>query len=387
MTRYSIDTRTLQPGDIFIPVKGERFDGHNYIDEAKRKGASKIFDVALGPFASEQRRKFKIPVIGVTGSAGKTTVKNTLAAVLAEKFKTVATEHNFNNEVGVPLTLLRIDETTQAAVIEMALRNTGDLKLLAEWVAPTHVIITNIGFTHLAQFENRDALARAKAEIFLGTPSPQVAYINAQDEYRDLLTKLAQARGILVKTFLGFDAFSQNEAAVRAVALDLAVSEVQIELGLKNVAASPHRLVQHTLASGQILIDDSYNANPHSMRAACGYARDMALSVGARRTVPLPVGLVLGDMLELGAESHRLHQELIDWIFENIAPAWMVWVGEQGARLSWPAGRDVTCVGAWEAGLEKVKLKVKLKVKPEELVLVKASRGIKLDLLVEALLK
>ncbi len=373
MTRYSIDTRTLQAGDIFIPVKGEHFDGHDFIDEARRKGAAHILDVELGPFAAEHRRKFNIPVIGVTGSAGKTTVKNMLGAVLAQKFNVQVSEHNQNNEVGVPLTLLKIDAQTQVAVIEMALRHTGDLKLLAEWALPTHALVTQVGHTHLAQFCDRPALARAKAEIFDADPAPQKAFINRQDDFSDLLTAHARLRQAQVIYFDGQDAFAQNRAAVAAVAKDFGLNDTQIEEGLRQVPASPHRLAIETLSGGLTLIDDSYNANPAAMRAASLYARQY---LHAR-----PMGAVFGDMLELGDEALRLHQEFMDWFAHEIPCAWLLWVGAFGPQLRFSAHLTTHCASTWQQALPWVQGQL-----PRcNGVLVKGSRGMALDGLVAAL--
>ena len=378
MPRYSIDTRSLQPGDIYIPVKGERFDGHDFIAEAQRKGAAQILDVELGPFAAQQRHGYKIPIIGVTGSAGKTSVKNMLAAVLTQKFRVVATEHNLNNEVGVPLTLLKIQPDTEIAVVEMALRHTGDLKRLAQWVAPTHAVITNIGFTHLGQFKNRDELATAKLEILEGKPAPRQVFINKRDDYAAVITEAASKRKVTCNYFDGDDGFAQNRALVSSVAKHFGLSDAQIEAGLLQVSASPHRLALHKLARDITLIDDSYNANPHSMRAACVYARDLYLPADSP-----PLAFVLGDMLELGAESMRLHQEFINWLAEHVPAAWLLWVGAAADQLIWPSSLNVKQLPDWEAAVPEFKKRL-ADLPARATILVKASRGIALDKLVAA---
>ncbi|GBR76553.1 UDP-N-acetylmuramoyl-tripeptide--D-alanyl-D-alanine ligase, partial [Candidatus Termititenax persephonae] len=140
---YSIDTRTLRPGDIYIPVRGRRFDGHDFIDEARRKGASQILDVDLAEYAAARRQKYHIPLLAITGSSGKTTTKDMLAAVLRQKYRLSQSAENQNNEIGVPLTLLKIEEQTELAIVEMAMRGKGQIAALAKIARPTHAIITN----------------------------------------------------------------------------------------------------------------------------------------------------------------------------------------------------------------------------------------------------
>ena len=188
---YSIDTRTLQPGDIFIPFKGPNFDGHDFIEEAKRKGASQILDVDLGTFAREHRRKFNIPVIAITGSAGKTTTKDMLAAVLSQKYTVLKSAENQNNEVGVPLTLLKIEPQHEIAIIEMAMRGLGQIDYLAGLTEPTHAVITNIGFTHIELLKTREAIATAKSEVM---KKDITIFLNRRDDYFDFLKDTADSK-------------------------------------------------------------------------------------------------------------------------------------------------------------------------------------------------
>ena len=165
MVNYSIDTRTLEPGDIFIPIKGPRFDGRDFIDDAIKKGA-RVLDVDLAKFATNYRKKLKCYVIGVTGSAGKTTVKDLLTAILSQKYNVVSTSQNQNNEIGVPLTLLKADHQTDILIVEMAMRNLGDMTYLTKMVRPTHTVITNIGLSHIELLKTQRNVAKAKSEIF-----------------------------------------------------------------------------------------------------------------------------------------------------------------------------------------------------------------------------
>ena len=177
---YSIDSRTIQPGDIFIPIKGENFDGHDFIEEALRRGAAQVLDVDLGQFAKEQRSKLQIPIIAVTGSSGKTTAKELLATVLGQRFKVLKSAKNFNNEIGVPLTLLQIEPEHELAIIELGMRGQGEIAYLADIVQPTHVLITNIGYSHIERLGSQQAIAEAKAEVI---SSGQRVFLNSADSY------------------------------------------------------------------------------------------------------------------------------------------------------------------------------------------------------------
>jgi UDP-N-acetylmuramoyl-tripeptide--D-alanyl-D-alanine ligase len=181
MRNICIDSRELKPGDVFIPLKGETHDGHDFIKDALQKGAT-VLDVDLTSYAKAYRKKLKCAVIGITGSAGKTTTKDLLAAVLGQKFKVVKTMENQNNEIGVPITILRADYSTDILIVEMAMRNKGEIGHLASIVRPTHSIITSIGMTHIENFPSQKAIANAKAEIFKTPASwekaPRYAFLN-----------------------------------------------------------------------------------------------------------------------------------------------------------------------------------------------------------------
>ncbi|MDD5456458.1 MAG: UDP-N-acetylmuramoyl-tripeptide--D-alanyl-D-alanine ligase, partial [Candidatus Margulisbacteria bacterium] len=165
--KFSIDSRTIQPGDIFIPVKGENFDGHAFIKEVLAKGAAKVLDVDLARYTAYYRQnKIKAKVIGVTGSAGKTTVKDMITAVLRTRYKVHKTKENENNEIGVPLTLLNSSLDCDFIVVEMAMRKKGEILGLAEIARPDYVLISSIGSTHIEFLGSKRNIALAKAEIF-----------------------------------------------------------------------------------------------------------------------------------------------------------------------------------------------------------------------------
>ena len=234
--RYSIDTRTMKAGDIFIPVKGENFDGHDFIEEAKKKGAADILDVDLAEHATEIRKKYNIPIIAVTGSAGKTTVKDMLAAVLSQKFKVLKSAENQNNEIGVPLTLLKLEEEEyDIAVVELAMRGLGQIETLAKIAEPTHAIITNVGYTHLELLHSRDSIALAKSEVIRKGIK---VFLNKKDDYYDFLRERAEEKDALVVDFDYNHLLEANENAVRTITLEFGLDEKAIDKGLESLNLS-----------------------------------------------------------------------------------------------------------------------------------------------------
>ncbi len=366
MPNYSIDTRTLKPGDIYIPIKGPRFDGHDFIEDAKKKGASQILDVDLGQFAKSHRQKFSIPVIGITGSSGKTTVKDMLTAVLKEKFKNVVSSfENQNNEVGVPLTLLKINEESQAVVIEMAMRARGEIKYLAELTAPTHVGITSLGTAHLERLGSREEIARAKAEIFY--PGCKV-FINHALPFQKILIETAQAQKCQIIFFEEKDLLKQNEMLVTVIAKDLGLSEKQIEAGIAHMKRSSHRMAVLNLKNNITVIDDSYNANPDSMHYAVQILKTMPMPSQGRKI------LIAGDMLELGDQAAELHAGLdlkdIDCVLTLGLLSKNITSGKKVLHFD---ERDVL----WET--------LQSELKAGDQILIKGSRGMKMEWFVEKL--
>ncbi|MDR1452396.1 MAG: UDP-N-acetylmuramoyl-tripeptide--D-alanyl-D-alanine ligase [Candidatus Margulisbacteria bacterium] len=357
--RYSIDTRTLQPGDIFIPVKGGHFDGHDFIAEARRKGAGQILDVDLGQFATEQRRKYNIPIIAVTGSSGKTTTKDLLAAVLGQRFNLIKSAENQNNEIGVPLTLLKIEEHTELAVVEMAMRGAGQIEYLSRIARPTHAVITNIGWTHIELLGSRNSIAQAKAEII---QPDMTIFLNENDDYFTYLRQIAGARNARVIGYKSAKILDINKAAVTAVAKHFGLTDEQIAAGLARGQSSPHRqkIIKH---NGLTLIDDTYNANPDAVNFALQALRE---TPAARRIA------VLGDMLELGGWAETLHKQI------NTAGLDMVYTcGQLSANI--PQQEHFTDKGA----LVK---KLKETLRPGDVVLCKGSRGLQMETIVQELL-
>ena len=351
------DTRQLTPGALFIALRGANFDGHDFLHQARELGAVgavvdnsdnapadlpllQVGDTlqALGALAKAHRAKFAIPVIGVTGSYGKTTTRALIATALSSQLKTLASEGNFNNEIGVPLTLLQLDETHQVAVIEMAMRGAGQIEYLADIARPTHAVITNIGPQHIELLGSEENIARAKAEILKFLPPHGVAILPADDEYLDFFTDQvgchvvrfgfnpsAEYHGAEVKTesdgtisfaittdshlrthsvHLPFPGVHNvaNALAALAVADLLDVPLDQAAKALESAQVPGARMRVEKLENGITLIDDCYNAGPDSTRAALQTLLDFP---GSGRRVA-----VLGAMKELGAHSEAEHRKI-----------------------------------------------------------------------------
>ena len=352
----STDTRSLQSGQLFFALRGERFDAGEFVAEAERRGAAgavvearqavnmpqvEVEDarVALARLAGFWRRRFEIPVIAVTGSTGKTTVKEMIAAVLREHCgaadRTLATEGNLNNEIGLPLTLLCLRDHHRAAVVEMGAARPDDIAYLAAIAGPTVGIVTNAGAAHLEGFGSERAVAETKGELFASLGKDAVAVINRDDRFFDLWCRLAEPARI--QTFglsgnadctaenieeretpegfeLSFDVREANDReriklpmagrhnvrnALGAIAVTRAVgaSWDSVTAGLAATEGVAGRLRTIRGRGGMRIIDDSYNANPASVTAAIA----VLAGLGGR------TWLVLGDMAELGGQSRELH--------------------------------------------------------------------------------
>lgn len=364
----SIDTRTVQPGNVFIAIPGERLDGHNYISEALQKGAAaalvshqvdcpipqiKVEDttLALGKLGVAWRNQFSIPFIAVTGSNGKTTVKNMLAAIMVaacngNKDEVLATQGTLNNHWGLPLTLSRLNATHRYAAIEMGMNHFGEIDYLTKMVRPNVAIITNAASAHLEGVGDVAGVAKAKAEIFGGLRDDGVAILNRDDAFFDYWRNAignhkfmsfgfhadadvraechaeTQTQHITLHTPSGDIEINlpllgkhnvQNAMAAAAATLAIGIDLQAIKSGLEHMNPAPGRLQLHTLANGVKIIDDTYNANPFSLDAA---VHTLAKFAGKKI-------LVLGDMKELGSDAKQLHhtagqsirQAGIDYLF------------------------------------------------------------------------
>jgi UDP-N-acetylmuramoyl-tripeptide--D-alanyl-D-alanine ligase len=342
------DSRQVVPGMLFAALPGQTFDGHDHIEQAKERGAVaalvnrvvetdlpllKVADVlaALGTLAGSWRNECSAKVVGITGSNGKTTVKEMVASILRQQGRVHATDGNFNNELGLPLTLFKLDKSHDYAVLEMGASNPGDIAYLAAIAQPEVGLVTNIGPAHLQGFINEEGVARAKGELFAALARDGAAVMNADEPWLALWQGINQARIIyyfggegeshiraqelgdrtVVITPLGEFNLKlplpgehnlTNALAATAVCLALDIPLADIKAGLETVKPVPGRLSLVSAKSGWTVIDDTYNANPASLYAA--------LQVLAKQGGE--PWLVLGDMKELGADSRKMHAELGD---------------------------------------------------------------------------
>lgn len=355
----STDTRTLQKGDLYIALKGPRFNGHDCLQEAAEKGAvacivSEVVDTrlpkievkhtteALGRLAAFWKSRYSPLTIAVTGSSGKTTVKELMASIFDRAGPTLATQGNLNNDIGVPLTLLRIRPEHQFAIIEMGANHLGEIAYTSGLTQPDIALITNAGSAHLEGFGSRSNIAKAKGEIYRGLSPQGIAVINADDQYADYWAELNDGRQIV--------RFSVQRDDVECYATDIQVNvqgqfsftlcvgdqtiDIQLALlGRHNVAnavaaasvahaagialsvikegleaAAPVAGRLSLVALGQhTVIDDSYNANPASIKAAADLLTEL----------PEPRVMVLGDMAELGIHAPSLHSDVGAYIAQH----------------------------------------------------------------------
>ncbi|WP_143416203.1 UDP-N-acetylmuramoyl-tripeptide--D-alanyl-D-alanine ligase [Geobacillus sp. E263] len=421
----STDTRTIQQGNLYVPLKGAKFNGHAFVQDAIDKGASAVLWAetegtpprnvpviivddtlrALQRLAHRYRKQLSVKVIGITGSNGKTTTKDMVAALLATTYKVQKTEGNLNNHIGVPLTLLRLEEDTEMAVVEMGMSNFGEIELLSNIAEPDAAVITNIGESHLQELGSREGIAQAKLEILSGLkknglfvyhgdepllvnrvpdlPLPEHVLRFGQGSDNDYYPKAVhvQANGT---TFTVHQAPNRsfflpilgkhhvyNALAAIAVARFFNVSWEKIQEALSQLQVTRMRMELIETKKGWTIINDAYNANPTSMKAALQLLHELT---GYEKKIA-----VLGDMLELGdqeVEFHReigamLRPEMVDYVFTYGALARHIALA---AQPFFPDGR----VKAYEdkQSLAKDLLAV---VSSGDVILLKASRGMKLE--------
>ncbi len=438
----SLDTRSLKRGDLFLAIRGDRFDGHDFVERALSQGAIGAVVVdsynatrlsfkrslkrgrpcilgvhdplwAYQQLAAYHRSKFHFPVVAVTGSNGKTTTKEMVARVMAQRWKILKTEGNLNNRLGVPQTLFRLNHRHQGAVIELGVDNLGQTTSLGEMARPTMGIITNIGPDHLEFFGSMDASAQAKAELLDVLPAEGAVILNADDSYYDYLAARARCRvvsfgfsekadvratnirsdgrngtifhlqlpGKIRPTIVRIQVQGAhnvtNALAAGAVGALLGLPGATIAQGLSRFRPAAMRS-QVLVSRGVKLIIDCYNANPASMKAAVEL---LAQAGENQRTIA-----VLGDMLELGPNAAQMHEEVGEFVARHGIDR-LVACGSLGrnlARGATQAGLDRACI-AEVPDAQAAVVAVKAIVKPGDVVLIKASRGMRLELVAEAL--
>lgn len=427
--RVDTDSRAIHAGSLFLPLEGERFDGHAFINDALEAGAAgclfarertcylpgkfyiKVGSTqrALRDLARWYKSRFDIPFIGVTGSVGKTTTKDMIAAVLGERYKVLKTEGNFNNMVGLPLSILRLNHTYEICVLEMGMDDVGQIDYLSGIVEPDVAVITNIGDAHIENLGSRENTLKAKCEIFNHLKQSGLAVLNGDDE---LLTTL---RGQLaVRTvwcgrtegcdYRATDIVSDGETYIRctaempsghceveipalgdhmvypammagAVGERFGLTQEEILRGILHFAPTKMRMNILRRDEGITILNDTYNANPQSMRAAIE-----VLSTGKAQTKIA----VLGDMLELGPLAPMLHAGIGELVVRSGIDC-LVCAGEMAKYIADAAEAAGMTEVYWRPNKKEALTVLEQIVKPNCTVLVKASRGMKFEEFVEFL--
>lgn len=420
----STDSRKINIDDLFLALKGERFDGHDFISEAVKKGAIgviidkdihiyddviviKVKDTlkALQDIANFYRKKLNAKVIGVTGSSGKTTTKDFIGQFLRLKGKVCISRENFNNEIGVPLSILEAEEDAQFLVLEMAMRNKGEIRVLSKLSEPDVGLITNIGWAHIGRLGSKEAIMEAKSEIFEYVSTDGIGVLNADDVYsRRIYEKLkikkytfgfdekSDVRGIIVskkndycilevffpnnkKTKIRLPIFPlniyRNLIAALTVFWIFYPDEVDQVNEISNLAFPKQRLNIKVTKKGVFIIDDTYNANPDSMKTAIEYLEVF-------RTSGKKVAL-LGDMLELGDYSIEGHEEVIldlkDKNFDLV-----VLYGEEMKKVyeemkDFLKNKNIFCF----TNVDDIKNLLKNTLNSSDVVLIKGSRAMQME--------
>lgn len=445
----STDSRKVERGQLFIPLQGDNFDGHHYVAGALEGGAAaamwqtdhpvpaELRDAplvlvedtlaALQELASAYRLELPVRVVGITGSNGKTTTKDMVAAILGTTFKVHKTFGNLNNHIGLPLTVLQLAEDTEAAVLEMGMSGFGEIELLTRIAQPDAAIITNIGDAHLLQLGSRAGIARAKLEIAAGLREDGLFVYNGDEpllvegvkglqlpagaqlqsfgiEEKDANYWLASSIAVDA-TSSSFDVSEDgvkgnltgialpvpgrhnvsNALAAIAIGRRFGVEDAAIRQGLSELLLTGMRIEPRRAYNGAMLLNDAYNANPTAVRAAIDLLEQLS---GFRRK-----WLVLADMLELGPEEAELHREIGAYVDPSKADALLLYgqLSEHtaaGAKANY-SGDGVVSESA--LGVRYFTDKSKLieallaEVAPEDLVLVKGSRGMRMEQVVQAM--
>lgn len=385
VTALSTDSRSIESGDWFIPIKGERFDGHDYIDMALEKGAAGCFcarlpetlrddktyilventKVAMKDLAAWYRTQFDLPIVQITGSVGKTTTKEMITAVLSRKLRTHKTKGNLNGDIGAPLMVLGILPEHEAAVIETGMDNFGQIRYLGEMIRPDFAIISNIGEAHMEYLGSREGILKAKSEIFENLRSGGIAILNGDDELLNTLelpfetircgmgenctvrienVKDLGVGGVTCSVRTERETYELEipapgvhmvySAAMAAVIAErLGLNKDEICAGVRGFEQTGERLRVECLNGGRIMINDSYNANPQSMGAAI---RVLAATDASKRIA------MLGDMKELGDATESGHREMGRLVGE-LGIDLLITVGAYCKDYMVPAAKDAGC--------------------------------------------
>ena len=418
----SINERTIKNNELFIALKGTRFDGHNFIESAVKKGAAGViasdYEIAkkfnalhvkdtkeaLIKMAVFSRKRFKGITIGITGSSGKTSTKFMTMAALQNYGTTHSSEGNNNNLLGLSLTLARLPSSDKYCVLELGMNHVGEIKQLSKIASPNIALITNVSNSHIENFKSEEAIAAAKSEIFLGLKNKGVAILNADEKWSSYLSLKAkkvnaeiyyfgskttcQTKILKIKNEANGSTISFNDItnwhlnnfnsiqainAVSVIAI-LDVLNLNILQGMKtisNLKPLPGRGEKVTINfnsnSHSILIDDSYNANPSSMQIALLSFHKSIPSFQNYKSI-----IIIADMLELGKHSDRMHQNLIP-ILNKIAPNLIITVGAETKKITEDLNTDIECISYIKS--EELLIDLSKIIQPNQYILIKGSNG------------
>jgi len=355
LPKLSLDSRTIQPGELYVAIRGERLDGHRFVKEAIQKGASAIMVEspmgenvpeivvpntveALGKMARVWREQFSLPLIAVTGSCGKTGTKEMIAAILSERGLTLCTKGNFNNHLGMPLTLLSLTDEHRFAVLELGASHPGEIRYLVELAKPTVGLITNIHASHLEGFGSLESISKEKSEIYRGLPSDGIAVVNVDEPFAKTWSSFLETRHQItyglnhpadisashvaytdsgvrfeIHTPIGKedcyvpllgDHVVQNALAAAAASMAVGADLDSVVTGLARVIPVKGRMVPCVLEKGAALIDDTYNASALSVESAIRYLSKL----------PGKKIFVMSNMAEMGPDSELYHRKMGEWI-------------------------------------------------------------------------
>ena len=431
----SIDTRSIKDGGVFFALKGNKVDGHKFINHAFENGAVavvvnkkhkidhenkniiKVDDTykALETLGVNRREVSLSKLIAITGSVGKTTVKDYLFSILNNKFHCYANEGNYNNKIGVPLSISQIPKNAKFAIQEMGMSFSNEIKYLSNLTKPDISIITNIGSSHLGNFKNLSDIALAKSEIFYGMKKDGIVILPGDSKHLDILKSEARNHGLKNLFFFGTDnnhdcfivskrnryniievtvsimgeklSFKINShqnhnilnttaAILASKTLGLTNKEIDQSLSVFNSVERRGKIyyLNHPSGSKVTLIDDSYNASYESTSSALKSLRNLSLSK------PL---LILGDMLELGKFSSQEHKKLIP-IIKNTNPRLVIFIGEAMSKISKEINSHFDCI-CFESS-QKAEKEIRNLIKNNDLVLIKGSNGMNLNLITSAII-
>lgn len=427
----STDSRDIKEGSLFIPLEGERFDGHSFINGALEAGAAGCITAreresyypgkfyikvrstqrALRDLARYYKSLFPIPFVAVTGSVGKTTTKDMIAAVLSTRYQVLKTEGNFNNDIGLPLTILRLEKSHEIAVLEMGMDHAGEIDYLSDLVEPDVAVITNIGDAHIENLGSREGIFAAKCEVFAHMKEDGLAVLCGDDEMLSTLRGKLSCSAVFVGSGEGLDytaydvendgndhmnckvktPASQFHADIpalgghmiyptlmaAAVAEHFGMGADEIMRGIRAFLPTKMRMNVRRCGTDIVILDDAYNANPQSMRAAAAVLRD---AKGRRRVA------VVGDMKELGPNSQMFHTA-VGGYFAEAGIERLIAVGDHARYMAEGAGQKGLSQVSYFESIEEAGDALRRELRPGTTILVKASRSMAFEKIVEFLLQ